>query len=958
MTALSWNTIRARAKAFARDWKDKGYEKGETQLFYREFFDLFGRNVKQLGTFEEPVKKLGNKRGYIDLLWPGTLLVEQKSKGSDLQEAFRQAKDYLLCLAPERQPRYLLLCDFQRFELHDLHAKEGDGITRLTLADLAEHVQAFAFIRGDVEAAHIQQEQVTIAAAEQIGRLHDLLAADGFGGEDLQLLLIRIVFCLFADDTGIFEQRASLLTTLKNRTASGSNDLGAWLQRLFDTLNTPEEQRQKSLDEELAQFPYINGALFERATRIPTFTADMNTALITACEFDWRHVSPAIFGSLFQSVMDAKQRREQGAHYTSEKHIRRLIGPLFVDALEAEFESIRNDKTQKKAKFEKYQVLYEKIARLTFFDPACGCGNFLVVTYQNIRQLETRLLQELHRLNPDSEHGIKIESQIDVDRFYGIELGAFPAKIAQIALWMTDHLCNLELSAAFGEHYARIPLKKSPHIHCADALEVDWHSVLPAVRCSYVLGNPPFGGAKFQSEAQRQQVRRIANLGKTGGTLDYVCAWFIKAAEYAAACAAECAAAHAARNAAKIAPKKRGKPQKKLPAPPVPPQIAFVATNSITQGEQVAQLWPLLFERYGLEISFAHRTFDWESEARGKAHVHVVIVGLTVRAYAPAQRQLFHYDGICGEPSVVQHKSISPYLIDGGALNNPYLVVKEEARSLMGYPALIIGSKPIDGGIYIFSAAEKDTFLQTTPAAAPFMRPFIGGCEFINGTQRWILTLHQASPAQLRQMPLVLERVEAVRKYRLASKSKPTQKLAETPTKYHVNVIPKNPFLALPQVSSENRDYIPIGYLEPPIIPSSQLKIIENAQLWQFAILTSRMHMAWMRQFAGRLKSDYRYSVGTVYNPFPWPEGLQTHTQAQEELNQLAQAVLDARAAHPDSTLADLYDRRSMPFNLRKAHTRLDKAVDRLYSATTFKDDAARVALLLARYEAMTRTPP
>jgi len=932
---LSWNTIRNRAKAFARDWRGKGYEKGETQLFYREFFDLFGCNVANFGRFEEPVKKLDNKRGYIDLLWPGTLLVEQKSKGGDLQEALGQARDYLLCLEKEKQPRYLLLCDFQRFALHDLQAREGDGITRFTLAELPEYIEAFAFVRGDVDAAWAAQEKVTIAAAERIGKLHDLLAADGFGGHDLQLLLIRIVFCLFADDTGIFPQRGSLLKLLKNRTAPGGDDLGAWLQRLFDTLNTPQRQRQQSLDKELAQFPYINGALFERATRIPSFTAAMRAALIEACAFDWQHVSPAIFGSLFQSVMDARQRRAQGAHYTSEKHILRLIGPLFLDALEAEFENIRNDGTQKKTKFKKYQALYQKLTRLTFFDPACGCGNFLVVTYQSIRQLETRLLQELHRFNSAKGLKMKIFSQIDVDRFYGMELGEFAAKIAQIALWMTDHLCNLELSDAFETEYLRIPLQKSPHIHCADALEMDWHSVLPAARCSYVLGNPPFGGAKYQSDAQRQQVRRIASLGKTGGTLDYVCAWFIKAAEYANTAAAQ-----------------------KTPPQTTPPQIAFVATNSITQGEQVAQLWPLLFERYRMEIAFAHRTFDWESEARGKAHVHVVIVGLAVRAYAPAQRRLFSYDDIRGEPQTLQHQALSPYLIDAGALNNPHVVVKEEARSLMGYPPMIIGSKPIDDGLYIFSAAEKDDFLQKEPAAAPFMRPFIGGHEFINGMQRWVLTLQQASPAQLRQMPLVLERVEAVRQYRLASKSKPTQKLAETPTLYHVNVIPEMPFLALPQVSSEKRDYIPIGYLHPPIIPSSQLKIIENAQLWHFAILTSRIHMVWMRQFAGRLKSDYRYSSGTVYNPFPWPEGLQEDTEVQEQLNKLAQAVLDARAADPHSTLADLYDRRTMPPNLRQAHTKLDKAVDRLYSKEPFKDDAARVALLLARYEAMTRAQP
>jgi len=449
-------------------------------------------------------------------------------------------------------------------------------------------------------------------------------------------------------------------------------------------------------------------------------------------------------------------------------------------------------------------------------------------------------------------------------------------------------------------------------------------------------------------------VRRIANLGKTGGTLDYVCAWFIQAAAYAVACAAECAAAHAVRDKAKVTSTKQKKPKKELPPLPVPPQIAFVATNSISQGEQVAQLWPLLFTRYSMEITFAHRTFDWESEARGKAHVHVVIIGLAVRAYAPAEKWLFSYTYIKGEPQRAQHKAISPYLIDASNLPNPHVVVKEEARSLLGYPPMIIGSKPIDDGNYIFSPEEKDGFLQTEPAAAPFFRPFIGGHEFINGTQRWILTLHQASPAQLRQMPHVLQRMEAVKKFRLSSKSKPTQALAETPTRYHVNVIPEAPFLALPQVSSEKRDYIPIGYLEPPIIPSSQLKIIENAQLWHFAILTSRMHMAWMRQFAGRLKSDYRYSSGTVYNPFPWPEGLQENTPAQEKLNHLAQAVLAARAASPDNTLADLYDRRAMSPALHHAHTKLDKAVDRLYSKHPFKDDAARVALLLARYAAMT----
>jgi len=923
-TIPSWNTIRTRAKTFVREWQTAaGYEKGETHTFYRDFFDIFGTNPRRFASFEAPVKKLGNQRGYIDLFWPGMLLVEQKSKGRSLQKAKAQALEYFPGLKNEELPRYLLLCDFQQFELHDL-----DTGTELhfSLAELPQHVEAFAFIRGDVETTYATQEKVTIAAAERIGKLHDLLAADGFSGQDLQLLLIRIVFCLFADDTGIFPQRGSLLRLLQNRTAPSGDDLGAWLQRLFDTLNTPDKQRQKSLDEELAQFPYINGALFEQATRIPSFTAAMRTALIEACAFDWQHVSPAIFGSLFQSVMDAKQRREQGAHYTSEKHIQRLIGPLFLDALEAEFETIKNEKIQKKNKFKKYQTLFVKIGDLTFFDPACGCGNFLVVTYQKIRQLETRLLQEMQRCQPQS--AIRL-SKIDVDQFYGIELGEFAAKIAQIALWMTDHLCNLEFSDAFNTEYARIPLKKSPHIHCTDALELDWHTVLPAARCSYVLGNPPFLGKTYQSAKQSAQIKRIAaasGLKSGSGIMDYVCGWWIKAAHYVQA----------------------------APTATTPPHIAFVSTNSITQGEQVAQLWPLLLERHGMEISFAHRTFNWESEARGKAHVHVVIVGLAQRTHAPEQKKLFSYAHIQGEPEISKHKALSPYLIDASAQSNPHLVVRNEKYNLMGYPPMNQGVKPVEGGNYIFNDEKKIEFLAIEPSAEKFFCPFIGGEEFINRISRWILDLRHAQAHELRKMPHVLERIEKVKAMRLASKKLPTRKLAQTPTLFEDDVIPETPFLVLPEVSSETRDYIPIGYLQPPIIPSNKLKVIENAHLWHFAILTSSMHMVWMRLVAGRLESRYNYSVKVVYNPFPWPEGLQTHNEAQEQLNHLAQAVLNARAAHPSSTLADLYDRRTMPPVLRQAHIRLDKAVDRLYSKEPFKDDAARVALLLARYEALT----
>jgi len=906
VSVLSWNEIRARAARFAEEWVNAGYEKGQTHLFYQEFFVLFGMSVRRLASFEEPVKKLGKKQGFIDLFWKGVLLVEQKSVGRDLSQAKQQALDYFPGLSDAELPRYLLLCDFQHFELHDL---ENDGVTQFALHELPQHIEAFAFIRGDTQTQLIEQEQVTIKAAELVGKLHDLLEDDGFTGEDLQVFLIRVVFCLFADDTGIFEQRASLLALLKNRTAPDGSDLGGWLQRLFETLNTPDNKRQKSLDEELAQFPYINGALFAHPARIPSFNSTMRAALIRACEFDWKAVSPAIFGSLFQSVMDSQKRREQGAHYTSERHILRLIEPLFLNELTREFEKIV---LQKRGKAKALQQFHEKLARLTFFDPACGCGNFLVIAYQQIRHLETRLLQERHKGDIRLHLDVGTLSQIDVDNFYGIELDEFAAKIAQIALWMTDHLSNL------------IPLNKSPNIHCTDALEINWQTVLPAEKCSYILGNPPFVGAKYQSTEQRQQVRDIAELGKSGGTLDYVCAWFIKSAEYI--------------NTA-LAANKQTKS--------MPPRIAFVSTNSITQGEQVAQLWPILFNRYHLEIAFAHRTFAWTSEARGAAHVHVVIIGLCAQGFEPEEKRLFHYQELKGEAVQTTHKKLSPYLIDAGSLNNPHLVIKEESRSLMDYPPLTIGSQPIDDGNYIFTDEQKTDFLRTEPNAEKFILPFIGAREFINNTPRWILTLHRAEPQEIRKLPEVLKRIEAVKRFRLKSKRKSTLISANTPQLYGINILPETPFLLIPRVSSEQRDYIPIGYVNPSVVPNDAILLLQNAQLWHFAILTSKIHMAWVRQFAGRLKSDYRYSVGVVYNAFPWPEGLKENSKAQEKLSKLAQTILDTRAQYPQSTL-------HMPADLRKAHAALDKAVDKLYQKAPFKEDSERVALLFARYEALT----
>ena len=713
---LTPNELRARAAAFARDWEGARHERGETQSFWNAFFQIFGLDRRRVATYERLVDKIDGGRGFIDLFWPGTLIIEQKSLGRDLFRARTQALDYLHGLKDAELPRFILACDFRTWELTDLDTQET---TAFTLDDLPKHIHRFNFISGITTRRFKDQDPVNIRAAELVGALHDALEASGYTGHRLEVFLTRIVFCLFADDTGIFQPKDRLMDWLE-RTADPAA-LGPALGQLFDTLNTPEDQRQNSLSPDLAGFPYVNGHLFAEYFPPPAFNDDMRTALLNACRFDWTPISPAIFGSLFQSVMDRVERRKKGAHYTTEKNILKLIGPLFLDDLRAEFATLKARKT---GRTQALQRFHDKLASLTFFDPACGCGNFLVITYRELRALELDLLLTLH---PEGQRNLDAASlsRIDVDQFFGIEIEEFPARIAETALWMMDHLMNLRLSEAFGGYFPRIPLKKAPTILHGDALEVDWATVLPPERCAYVLGNPPFIGAKFQSQQQREQVRAIADLGKSGGTLDFVCAWFLKAGAYLAAASPP------------THPPPRGgrgtvTPANTLtpgtdPAPPsprvgegwgggapgrTPPRIAFVSTNSITQGEQVAQLWPLLFDRYHLEIAFAHRTFEWGSDARGKAHVHVVIIGLDRREAARPDRRLFSYPKINGEPVETLHKAISPYLFDAGGLKDPHTVVKEVPRPLNGMAKIVIGSKPIDGGHYIFSKEEMRAFLK------------------------------------------------------------------------------------------------------------------------------------------------------------------------------------------------------------------------------------------------------
>ncbi len=904
---LEWKEIRSRAATFAADWKHAHYEKGETQSFYNAFFQIFGVERRRVAVYEHSVEKLGGNQGFIDLFWPGTLIVEQKSKGRDLFKAEQQALDYTHRLKDAEMPRFILVCDFQTFKLTDLDSGEQ---TAFALQDLPKHVEKFGFILGRQTRRFKDQDPVNIKAAELVGALHDEIKAAGYTGHKLEVFLTRIVFCLFADDTGIFEPKDIFWDWLES--LPPGSDVGARIGRLFEVLNTPEVERQSTLDADLARFPYINGHLFEEYIPAPSFNDSMTAALLNACRFDWTPISPAIFGSLFQSVMDPKERRAKGAHYTTEKNIMKVIEPLFLDDLREEFERLKALRTGRRQRLE---VFHEKLGRLTFFDPACGCGNFLIIAYRELRLLEIELLKEL-RDNRQQELDVQMISRIDVDQFYGIEFEEFPARIAETALWMMDHIMNTRLSLEFGQVFVRIPLQKSPHILHADALEVDWEDLLPPERCSYVLGNPPFIGAKYQSTEQRAQVRRIADLGKSGGTLDYVCAWFIKAGEYAVGST----------------------------------RIGFVSTNSITQGEQVAQLWPVLFDRCKLEIGFAHRTFAWGSDARGKAHVHVVILGLDLSSNIRAETRLFTYSKVDGEPDETRHRSLSPYLFDSGRLNDQHLVVREESRPINGMPRIVSGCQPIDNGNYVLSLEEKQDFLQLEPNAVGLIRPYYSGKDYIEGESRFVLALQNMSPQQARKLPEVRRRIEAVRKFRSESLRAATRALADYPTKFNVEILPTEPFLAVPEVSSERRDYIPIGWLEPPSIPSNKLRILENAKYTEFAILTSAAHVTWSRYIGGRLKSDFSYGIGLNYNTFPLPPKADL-----SKLEPYAQAILDARANHPGATLADLYDPDLMPPDLRKAHRDNDRAVDRLYRRSGFDSDRERVEHLFALYEQMVK---
>ncbi len=741
---LSWNEIKSRALAFSRTWADAAHEDAQAKPFWIDFFEIFGITNKRVASFEHNVKKHGGAQGFVDLFWPGMLLVEQKSRGKDLDAAFAQALDYFPGIAERDLPQLLIVCDFARFRVHDLVSGQ---VTEFALADLHQHVRLFGFIAGYKVQTIQAQDPVNIRAAERMGRLHDALHASGYDGHPLQVLLVRLLFCLFADDTGIFQPAQALRQFIEERTSEDGSDLGPRLAQLFQVLNTPEGKRSKALDEQLAAFPYINGKLFEETLPMADFNRPMREALLDACALDWSAISPAIFGSLFQSIMDSQARRNLGAHYTSEENILKLIRPLFLDALWAEFDKVKNHKNRL---FE----FHKKLRGLTFFDPACGCGNFLVISYRELRLLELEVLRASHKMaGHGGQQALDVHQLIslDVDQFFGIEIEEFPAQIAQVALWLVDHQMNLRVSEEFGLYFARIPLRTRPHIVHGNALTLDWDAVLPAARCSYVLGNPPFVGAKFMSDAQREDTRAVFSGIDNAGLLDFVCAWYVKATRYMQEAQAWQAQAEPHTVSA------------------TPLRAAFVSTNSITQGEQVGVLWGWMLAQ-GIQIHFAHRTFSWSNEARGKAAVHCVIVGFG-RGDVP-DKVIYEYEDIKGEPLAVPASNINPYLVDA-----PDVVLERRRQPICAVPEIGIGNKPIDGGHYLFTTAERDAFIAQEPASAAFFRRWLGADEFLNGYERWCLWLGDCPPAQLRAMPEALKRVQAVKALRFGQQKCPDAKI-------------------------------------------------------------------------------------------------------------------------------------------------------------------------------------
>ncbi|MCI6445079.1 MAG: methylase [Subdoligranulum sp.] len=900
------------ARNFAAYWKDKGYEKGESQSFWLSLLrDVYGvEHPEQFIQFEEQVHL--DHTSFIDGTIPAThVLIEQKGLGKDLNKPikqsdgalltpFEQAKRYILELPVSQHPRWVVTCNFSTFYVYDMERPRGEPEI-IELANLEKEYYRLQFLV-DAGNEHLKREmEVSIAAGEIVGLLYDAFYKQYANPESehslksLNKLCVRLVFCLYAEDAGIFGHHGMFHDYLKGFDTRG---LRKGLVDLFRVLDTKLQDRDPYLKDdnpELAAFPYVNGGLFsDENIEIPPFTDEIRNLLLEKASenFNWSEISPTIFGAVFESTLNPETRRSGGMHYTSIENIHKVIDPLFLDELKAELDEICANPVER-TRTAKLRVFQRKLASLTFLDPACGSGNFLTETYLSLRRLENKILVELSHGQVTMYSASESPIQVSISQFYGIEINDFAVTVAKTALWIAESQMMKETEKILLVPLEFLPLKTNAFIVEGNALRVDWESVVPKSKLNYIMGNPPFVGARLMGKEQKADVNTIFPGWKNAGNLDYVCCWYKKAADIMQGTSV---------------------------------RSALVSTNSVSQGESVANLWKPLFDD-GVHIDFAYRTFCWDSEAKIKAHVHCVIIGFSVAA-SSTPKKLFD-----GDRYQVAN-NINGYLLDG-----ENVFVESRSKPICNVPEIGIGNKPIDGGFYLFEKEEMEDFIKKEPSSKKYFRPWYGSREFINQKPRYCLWLGECTPAELKAMPHCMERVKAVREYRLASPSPGTVKLADKPTRFHVENMPSGRYIVIPQVSSERRRYIPMGYMDNSVLCSDKVRILPNGNLYEFGILESNVHMAWVRATCCRLKSDYSYTVNDVYNNFIWPAPTE---QQKAKIEQTAQAILDARALYPDSSLADLYDELTMPPELRKAHQANDRAVMDAYGF--IKGTAARTS--------------
>ena len=906
------------AKAFSEYWRDRGDEKSDSQSFWMALLRdvLCVAEPEKVILFEERVKL--DHTSFIDGHIPSThVLIEQKKRGLNLRSPirqsdgtllnpFQQAQRYSAALPYSQRPRWIVTCNFEEFLIYDMEKPTGEPESIL-LKDLAKEYYRLQFLVEEKDELLHREEEISIQAGELVGKLYDAILKQYINPNDkaslhsLNVLCVRLVFCLYAEDAGIFGEHLKFHNYIKS---FAPKDVRRALIDLFRVLNTKPCDRDPYMDEALASFPYVNGGLFaDEAVEIPNFTQEIVDLLLHKAseEFDWAQISPTIFGAVFESTLNPETRRTGGMHYTSIENIHKVIDPLFLDELREDFDAIKALKVPK-VRNDKAEAFRAKLSELTFFDPACGSGNFLTETYISLRRLENAALE----LVSGGQMGFDIGGiiKVSIGQFYGIEINDFAVTVAKTALWIAESQMMRETEEILQMTLDFLPLKSYANIVEGNALRVDWESVVPKNKLNYIMGNPPFVGARLMGKEQKDDLFDVFGAKwKNAGNLDYVSCWYKKAADLMKGTYI---------------------------------RTALVSTNSVSQGESVAILWKPLFED-GVHIDFAHRTFRWDSEASIKAHVHCVIIGFSV---APFYKAKVIYSA--ERPLIVDN--INAYLVDA---DNVF--VESRTTPLCDIPQIGIGNKPIDGGFYLFTEEEKDEFVKKEPQAEKWFRPWIGSHEFINRYFRYCLWLGECPPNELRMMPECLKRVQAVRDYRLSSPSAGTVKLADTPTRFHVENMPKGNYIVIPEVSSERRKYIPMGFLNPYVLSSNLVKVVPDAEIYHFGVLTSNVHMAWVRAVCGRLKSDYRYSKDIVYNNFPWP----TPTAEQKKrIEETAQAILDARTLYPDCSLADLYDELTMPPELRKAHQANDKAVMQAYGFWgKLNTESACVAELMKMYQ-------